>query len=163
MNKDAQHIFHTHHTHYDRPTLNYLCSMISVLFPPPDCCIILVGFIETNNGCRCDSHPDGCGNFLVVERFDNGVGMELRLRMKVADELACYVIKPDGTDGCCVAFAAKEYAVGENGLRLNGSIVRMVEVFLPDNLNRTVRLLYHHNCGYAVGEIVSFSNENNTN
>jgi hypothetical protein len=58
----------------------------------------------------------------VVERFDNGVGMELRLRMKVADELACYVIKPDGTDGCHVAFATKEYAVGVNGLRLNGAI-----------------------------------------
>jgi hypothetical protein len=96
--------------------------MISVLFPPPDCCIILVGFIETNNGRRCDSHPDRCGNSLVVERFDNGVGMELRLRMKVADELACYVIKPNGTDGCRVAFAAKENAAGENGLRLNGAI-----------------------------------------
>ena len=105
----------------------------------------------------------GCRNSLVLGRDDHGVGMELRLRMKIADELACYVIKPDGTDGCCVAFAAMEYAAGENGLRLNGSIVRMVEVFLPDNLNRTVRLLYHHNRGYAVGEIVSFSNENNTN
>jgi hypothetical protein len=135
----------------------------SVVFHPPDCRIILVGFIETNNGCRCDSHPDGCGNSPVVERFDNGVGMELWLRMKVADELACYVIKPDGTDGCRVAFPAKEYAAGENGLWLNGAIVRMVEVFLPYNPNRTVRHLYHHDHGYAVGEIVSFSKENNTN
>jgi hypothetical protein len=137
--------------------------MISVSFPPPDRCIILVGFIETNNRRRCDSHPDGCGNSLVVERFDYGDGMELRLRMKVADKLACCVIKPNGTDGCRVAFAAKEYAVGENGLRLNGAIVRMVEVFLPDNPNITMRHLYHHNRGYAVGEIVSFSKENNTN
>ncbi len=99
----------------------------------------------------------------MVERFDNGVGMELRLRMKVADELACYIIKPDGTDGCQVTFATKEYAVGEKGLQLNGAIVWMVEVFLPNNPNRTVRSPYHHNCGYAVREIVSFSEENNTN
>jgi hypothetical protein len=86
-----------------------------------------------------------------------------RLRMKVADEFACYVIKPDGTDGCHVAFATKEYAAGENGLRMNGAIVWMDEVFLHNSPNRTVRCLYHHNCGYAVGEIVSFSKENNTN
>ena len=161
MTKNAQHIFHTHHTHYDRPTLNYLCSMISVLFPPPDRRIILVGFIETNDGRRCDSHPDGCGNTLVVERADNGVGMDLRLRMKVADELACYVMKPDGTDGCRVAFAAKEYAAGDNGMRLDGAIVRIVDIFLPDNPNRMVRRLYHHNHGYALGEIVSFPVSNN--
>jgi hypothetical protein len=77
MTKNTQHIFHTHHTHYDCSTLNYSCSMISVSFPLPDCRIILVGFIETNNGRQCDSHPDGCGNSLVVERFDNGVGIEL--------------------------------------------------------------------------------------
>ena len=81
--------------------------MISVSFPPPDHRIILVGFIETNNGRQCESHPDGCGNSLAVERFDNGVGMELQLRMKVADELACYIIKPNCTDGCHVVFAVK--------------------------------------------------------
>ena len=77
--------------------------------------------------------------------------------------MSWHVIKPDGTDGCRVAFAAKEYAAGENGLRFDGATVRIVEMFLPDNPNRTVRRLYHHNRGYAVGEIVSFSNKNNTN
>ena len=62
--------------------------------------MILVGFIESSNGRKCDAHPDGCGNSLVLEREDNGVGMELRLRMKVADELACYVVRTNGTDGC---------------------------------------------------------------
>ena len=55
--------------------------------------------------------------------------MELRLRMKVLDELACYIMKRDGTDGCRVAFAAKEYAVGEKGAKLDGVIVRIVDVF----------------------------------
>jgi hypothetical protein len=125
--------------------------MISVSFPPPHLRIILVGFIETNNGRRCNVHPDGCGNSLVIERADNGVGM------KVADELAAFVMKSDGTDGCRVAFAAKEYAAGENGLRLDGAIVRIVDVFLPNNPNRTARRLYHHNRGYAIGEIVNNS------
>jgi hypothetical protein len=79
--------------------------------------------------------------------------------MKVADELVCYIMKSDGTDRCRVAFAAKEYAAGENGLRLGGAIVRVVDVFLPDNPNQTVRRLYHHICGYAVGEIVAFAQE----
>ena len=108
MTKNSPHILHTHHTHRaknDHSTHSQ--SMISVSFPPPDCCIILVGFIETSNGCRCACLPDKCRNSLVVERIDNGVGMELRLRMKAADELACYVMKPNSTNGCRVSFAAK--------------------------------------------------------
>jgi hypothetical protein len=61
--------------------------------------------------------------------------MELWLRMKAVDELVCYVMKPDGTDGCCVSFAAKEYAAGENGLWLDGAIMWIVDVFLPNNPN----------------------------
>ena len=137
--------------------------MISVAFPPPHLRVIIVGFVESNNGRRCNLHPDGCGNSLVLEREDHGVGMELRLRMKAIDEMACYTIKPDGTDGCRISFLAKEYASGDKGLRLNGAIVRIVEVFLPDNPNRTARRLYHHNRGYAVGEIVSFPGANNNN
>jgi len=105
----------------------------------------------------CILHPDGCGNSLVLERADHGVGMELRLRMKVPNELACYTVRTDGTDGCRVSFVAKEYTAGEKGAKLNGAIVRIVDVFLPNNPNRTVRRLYHHNRGYAVGKIFSLS------
>jgi len=55
--------------------------------------------------------------------------------MKVADKLACYIMRSDGTDGCCVAFAAKECASGKKGSRLDGAIVQIVDVFLPDNPN----------------------------
>ena len=58
----------------------FAIAMISVTFPPPQLCIILVGLIESNNGHKCDVHPDGCGNSLVLERSDNGVGMELRVQ-----------------------------------------------------------------------------------
>jgi hypothetical protein len=125
--------------------------------------ISIVGFVNSNNGCRCDLHPDGCGNYLVLERDDHGVGMELRLRMKVVDEMACYTFKPDGTDGCHNSFLVKKYVTGDRGVRLNGAIVQIVEVFLPNNPNRTARCLYHHNRGYAVGEIVSFAGPNNSN
>ena len=47
----------------------------------------------------------------------------------------------DGKDGCRVAFLAKEYAAGERGLRLNGAIVRIVEVYLPNNANRPAHRL----------------------
>jgi hypothetical protein len=70
------------------------------------------------------------------------------------DELAACAMKPNGSNGCRVAFAAKEYAAGDNGSRLNGAVVRLVDVFLPDNKNRTARCLYNHNRGYAVVEIV---------
>ena len=101
----------------------------------------------------CDCHPDGCGNSLVIERAGYGVEKELCLKMKLTDELVCYVMKPDGMIGCQV-LAAKEFVVGENGLRLDGAIVQIIDFFLPDNPNRTVRCLYHHNCGYGVKEVV---------
>ena len=82
--------------------------MISVAFPPPHLRVIIVGFVESSNGRRCNLHPDGCRNSLVLEGEDRGVGMELWLRMKVMDELARYTIKPDDTDGCHVSFLAKE-------------------------------------------------------
>jgi hypothetical protein len=70
--------------------------------------------------------------------------------MKVPNELACNTVRTDGTDGCRVSFVAKEYAAGEKGAKLNGAIVRIVDVFLPDNPNRTVRQLYQHNHSYIV-------------
>ena len=126
---------------------------MSIVYPPPHLRIIIVGFIECSNGRTCESHPDGCGN-VVLERDDHGLGLLLRLRMIRKDELAAYAVKPDGSDGSRVAFAAKEYAAGDNCSRLNGAVVRLVDVFLPDNENRTARRLYHHNRGYAVAEIV---------
>ena len=87
--------------------------MISVAYPPPHLRIIIVGFIKSNNGRRCNLHPDGCGNSLVLERDDHGIGMQLRLRMTAPGELACYYIDSGGSDGCRIAFAAKEYAAGE--------------------------------------------------
>ncbi len=122
--------------------------------PPPDRRIAIVGFLPDNNGRSCALHPFGCGNIVVLERADRGVGMLVRLRMLVHDELACFAINPDGSDGCRVAFAAREYAAGENGRSYDGALVRLAAVYSPDDENSTARRLFHRNRGYAVGEIV---------
>ena len=116
--------------------------------------IVLVGFLPCDNGCSCELHPFGCGNSLVLNREGNGVGMRLRLRMTAPHELACYTINGDGTDGCRVCFVAREVSPGENAARLNGMVVRVVDVFTSDHENSAVRRLFHHNCGYAYGRIV---------
>ncbi len=134
---------------------------MELAYPPPKRHFKLVGFIATNNGRTCEMHPYGCGNKLVVERDDHGVGMLLRLRQTVPNEVACYTILPDGSDGCCVAFAAHEYASGENGVRLDGAAVRVMIVYHPDHENMTAWRLYHHNHEYAIGEILEFMNQMN--
>ncbi len=49
--------------------------------------IVLVGFLPDGNGRSCDLHPFGCGNSLVLNRNDYGVGTVLRLQMFVSYEL----------------------------------------------------------------------------
>ncbi len=120
--------------------------------------IVLVGFLADNNGRNCELHPFGCGNSLVVNRDDGGVGLRLRLRSFVEHELACYTINPDGLDSCHVGFAAREYMAGENYLCLDGAIVLLVKVFTADDNNRTMRRLFHHNRGYAYADVLLYGN-----
>ncbi len=88
--------------------------------------------------------------------------MLVRLRMLVRDELACFAVNPEGSDGCRVAFAAREYTAGGNGRRSNGALVRLVAVYSPEHKNRMARCLYHHNRGYAVGEVLQFASNINS-
>ena len=90
--------------------------------------IVLV-FLPSDNGGSYELHPFGCGNSLVMNRDDGGVGLRLRLRSFVEHELACYTINNNSSDGCSVCFTAREYAVGDNDIRLDGVIVQIVEVF----------------------------------
>ena len=116
--------------------------------------IVLVGFLPCDNGRSCKLHPFGCGNSLVLNREDGGVGMRLRLRMTAPHELACYTINGDGMDGCRVCFVAREVVDGVNAAQLNGAVVCVVDVFTSDHENRAIRRLFHHNRGYAYGNIV---------
>ena len=67
--------------------------------------------------------------------------------------LAGYVIKDDGTEGCRVCFAAREYAIGNTASKLDGAILRITAVFTPDCANSSMRVLYHCNRGYAYVEV----------
>ena len=75
--------------------------------------------------------------FLFSKRGDNGVGMFLCLLMMVGNELACYFVNPAGSDDWHVGFASREYAVGPNGKRFAGMLVRLVAVYTPDFENWT--------------------------
>ena len=116
--------------------------------------IVLVGFLPCDNGHSCEIHPFGCGNSLVLNREDSGVGMCLLLRMTAPHELVCYTINGDGADGCRVCFVAREVAAGGNAARLNGVVVCVVDVFTSDHESRAIWQLFHHNHGYAYGRIV---------
>ena len=87
--------------------------------------------------------------------------MFLHLHMMVRNELACYAVNPDGSDGCRVGFASREYAAGPNGKRFAGVLVRLVVVYTPNRENRAACQLYHHNHDDTVAEVVQFSTDNN--
>jgi hypothetical protein len=73
--------------------------------------------------------------------------------MQVSD-----IIKRTGEVGCRGAFASKQYA-SEDLLQLyDGATVRIVQMFLPTSESKWEQQLYHHNYGYAVGEVVEFTN-----
>ena len=80
---------HTHHPH----------KYNELAYSPPHDRITIVGFIMTNNHQAWDMHPYGCGNKLVMETDNYGVGLLLHLCRMVPHELACYTILPDGSDG----------------------------------------------------------------
>ena len=128
----------THNTHFQK----------DIMFQ-----VVLVGFLPTDNGRSCEHHPFGCGNALVLERDSHGVGLQIRLRMVDGNSLAGYQIQVDGSDGCRVCFAAREYAVGVGGQRLNGASVRIQEMVLPDDENTSKRALFHRNRGYAIAQL----------
>ena len=120
--------------------------------------IVLGVFLPDGNARSCGLHPFGCGNSLVLNREDLGMGLHLRLRSFVHHELACYTTNDDGSDGCCVCFTAREYAAGDNDLRLDGSIVKLTDVFTAEHENRSMRYLFHRNCGYAYAVVVLYAN-----
>ena len=80
--------------------------------------------------------------------------MFVRLRLVESTHLAGYNVRDDGTDGCRVCCAAREYAIAPNARLLDGALLRITEVFLPDTANRSMRQLYHRNRGYAYADVV---------
>jgi hypothetical protein len=105
---------------------------------------VLVGFLLDDHGCSCDVHPFGCGNALL-ESEGNGVGRLVRLCLVEQIHIAGYAVREDSTDDCRVWFAAQEYTNGDIALHLDGCLLRITEVFLPDSENCSMHALYHRN------------------
>ena len=115
--------------------------------------IILVGFLPDDHGCHCEAHPYGCGN-AFIEKEGSGVSSLVCLRLIKKMHLAGHEVQGDGSDGSHVCFAAREYANWENAHVLDGAVVRITRLVIPDCENKSLRELYHHNCGYANVETV---------
>ena len=81
--------------------------------------IVFIGFLPDNHGRSCEAHPYGCGN-VFIEGVGNGVGRLVCLRLVEKVHLSCYVMKFDGTDGCCNCFAAHEYGTVDTNMAGNG-------------------------------------------
>ena len=71
------------------------------------------------------------------------------------DELACYSIGSDYSNGCHVGFTTREFAAGGNGPRLDGAVVEIMSIFTPDSKNHSMHHLYHHNHGYACAIVLN--------
>ena len=122
--------------------------------PPPERIVPIVGIVTTNNVRTSQYHHFGCGNALLMSLPANGCGVLLHLKKTPCGNLVAYFVLPDGSNGCRVAFASREHAVGLRGCVLDGVVVRMTEVYTPDHPNRFCHALYHQNCSYGIAEIV---------
>ena len=91
------------------------------------------------------------------------MGMLLGLRMMVTNELSCYTINSDVCDGCHVCFVAHENAAGENGHRLDGTIIYIMNVFKSVIKNCSMWCLYHHNHGHVYARVVNDNNSTGNN
>jgi hypothetical protein len=80
--------------------------------------------------------------------------MKLRMRLVDKTHLAAYQVLPDRSDGCRVCFAAREFAVGARGQSLDGCMVVIKEMVLPDDANSAKRQLFHRNRGYAIAKVL---------
>ena len=85
--------------------------------------------------------------------------MQIRLRLVHNINLTGYIVLADRSDGCRVCFATQEYAVGARGLSLDGTVLVIREIVLPDDSNSSKRALFHRNHGYAIAEVSNAGRE----
>eukprot|EP00956_Cyclotella_meneghiniana_P024784 scaffold50391_cov37-Cyclotella_meneghiniana.AAC.2 len=114
--------------------------------------IEIVGFTASNNERTCANH-DCCGESLVIDAANNGVGMMLRLRLTTKNELAAYTILADDSDGCRVGFTFRSFA-DIHGAAYDGCVVELVEVYTSQNEDRAERRKFHTCKGYSLARVV---------
>ena len=117
--------------------------------------IEIVGFTARNNERSCDNHYC-CGESLVMNALNNGVGMMLRLRLTANNELAAHTILADGSDGCRVGFTFRSFA-DVHGDIYDGSIVELVAVYTSHSEDRNERRKFHTCKGYSLARVLQLS------
>lgn len=142
------------YSHWKSPHNTAQCSVVGRKNVFVDTTIILInttpGFLECNNSCTYELHPYSCGNILVLEHLNNGLVIILHLQMYLHYKLDTHSINLDGSDGCCIGFASREFATGPNGKRFDGALVRQVLVFMVDRESCSAERLFLHNHGYEL-------------
>ncbi len=115
--------------------------------------VVLVGILPSDPHYSCKKLPYGCGNELIEEE-GYSICHLICLHLVEKTHLAGYKVKDDGTDGCHIYFTAHEYTIGNTAMKLNNMVLRITDVVMPDCTNSSMRVLYHHNHGYASAEVI---------
>lgn len=109
--------------------------MILTTLPPPGWDVPRDRIIATNNGHTCDVHYFGCENLLLLVRLACCCGVLLHLNRTAApDDIAAYFVLRD-SDGSWVSFALWEHAVLAPGGILDRIVVRLFEMYTPEQPN----------------------------
>jgi hypothetical protein len=143
--------------------INYATHPMASPSPPnhqPDAHIAIVGWRQSNNGRCCSSHPTGCG-----QRWHNSgtAGAEFKLRRVVLPgeelALACYEVNADGSLGCHVAFAQKQYANAALIGIYHNATVKITAMYGMWSESKWERQMDKFNFGYAPAEVVNFAQD----
>ena len=121
----------------------------------PDRRIVIVGWRQSNNGRTCPNHPEGCGQRWHTS---GAVGHKFKLeRVEIPGEtaLACREIKHDGSLGCHVAFAQRQFAHESIVGYYDGATIKIQEMY-GDWSTAWGRSMNKQNFGYAPAEVVEF-------
>ena len=114
--------------------------------------IEIVGFTARNNGRSCNNHYC-CGESLVIDTHNNGIGMKLRLRLTLQNELSAHVMLADGSDGCCVGFTFQSFA-NDYGAFYDGYVIELIEVYTSQSEDKAERRKFYSCKGYSLGRVV---------
>lgn len=90
----------------------------------------------------------------------NGVGLKLRIRRtNRPNQLAVYVMLPNGNDGCRVGFTKDSFAEVWAAV-FDGAVVQLDEVYTTNSPISAHRRLYHCNVGFGVASVIELHNNN---
>ena len=143
--------------HYYRCVVYFV--IITDIMAAKHATIEIVGFTARNNGRSCNNHHC-CGESLVIDAHNNGIGTMLRLRLTAQNELSAHTILGDGSDGCRVGFTFQSFA-NNNGVFYDGSIVELVDVYTADSEDKSERRKFYSCKGYSLARVVKTDTSTN--